>query len=302
LTTYNNDSELLVRSYNKKKLGRLQKRRKVRRAKIFLNRLRVVARLASYVFIVWAFWQVIHLRSWYLDENIFTVYPNPNLEIEGNSIVSVEQAIEKLSEIRLPKKPLYLVDTALIEKKLLELTPVKKVVIRRYWLPARLRVVIDERTPVVSIAPTLKSEPIAVFTKDGLEENYTVKIIEREFLPISEGFRTYKIITYDDYKMWKPGQISYIEELSRRLEIMSGDTLVYLDMRNPDDIYAQMEHVRLRIGGLKGKEVFRRIEKLAAVIPEAIKIKEKINYIDLRWHNVSIKLKKKETETLQISL
>ncbi len=293
MTTCGNDKELLVRSYNKKKLNRLRKRRKARRLKIFFARLRVLARLGSYVFIVWAFLQVTNLPFWYLDKNVFSVYPNAHLELEGHNIVSSEQIMEKLSEITLPEKPLYLVDTAPIEKKLLELTPVKKVIVRRYWLPARLRVVVDERTPVVSIVPTVKAEPIAVFTKDGNKESYSVKILEREFLPIPEFFFTYKVITYDDYKKWKPAQIPYLENLAMYLESATGDKLVYLDIRNPDDAYAQMKNVRLRIGGLKGKEVFQRIEKVSSVIPEAMKIKDDINYIDLRWNNVSIKLKKK---------
>lgn len=53
-----------------------------------------------------------------------------------------------------------------------------------------------------------------------------------------------------------------------------------------------MENIRLRIGGLKGKEIFQRIQKVSSVIPEAMKLKDNISYIDLRWSNVSIKLKK----------
>lgn len=283
------NKELAIRSYNKKRLNRLKKRRNIRKLKILLSRLRALARLVSYVFIIWAFLQFTNLSLWYLDRNIFATYPSNHLELEGYNIVSTEQLMEQLKDITLPEKPLYLVDTSPIEKKLEELPPVKKVVVRRYWLPARLRIVVDERTPVISIIPTPKAEPIAIFTRDGNE----VKVLEREYLPIPEFFPTYRIITYDDYKKWKPAQIPYIEKLALYLESATGDRLEYLDIRNPDDVYAQMKNVRLRIGGLKGKEAFERIEKVSSVIPEAMKIQDDINYIDLRWHNVSIKLKKK---------
>ncbi len=283
------NNEPTVKSHNKRKLGRLRKRRKIRKLKIILARLRVFARLASYVLIIWAFLKIINLPYWYLDKNIFTSYPAKNLELEGHDIVSDEQVIEVLRDISLPEKPLYLIDTTPIEKKLLEMTPVKKVFVRRYWLPARLRIVIDERTPVISIVPTPKANPVAIFTKD----DNTVKILGEKYLPLPDFLPTYRVITYDDYKKWKPAQIPYIEQLAIYLEGATGDKLVYLDIRNPDDVYAQMGNVRLRIGGLKGKEVFDRIKKVAAVIPEALKIKDNINYIDLRWDNVSIKLKKK---------
>lgn len=280
--------DLAVRSYNKKKLNHLKKRRKLRRLKILLARLRVLARIASYVLIIWAFLKITTLPYWYLNENIFTSYPNKYLELEGYNIVSTKQILNKLQEIDLPEKPLYLVDTKPIEQKLKELVPVKKVFIRRYWLPARLRIVVDERTPVLSIAPSQKVDPIAVFTRDSNE----IQILEKEYLPLPKEIGTYKVITYDDYKQWKPHLIPYIEEIAVYLENATNDRLVYLDIRNPDDVYAQMENIKLRLGGIKGKEIFKRIAKVSSVIPKAMNMKEKISYIDLRWDYVSIKLKK----------
>lgn len=284
--------KLIAKSHNKRKLGRLQKRRKIRKLKIILNRIRICAKLAFYAFIVWAFIQITTLSSWYLDENIFSMYPNSQLEIEGNRIISTQQIMDNLKKVNLPQKPLYLIDTTPIETRLLQMAPAKKAVARRYWLPARLRIVIDERTPVISILPSPKAEPVAVFTRD----DDTIKVLEGKFLPIPDNFPTYKVITFDEYKKWKPAIVPYLEKLAIYLESMTGDKLVYLDIRNPDDVFAQMQNIRLRIGGVKGKEVFSRIEKVSSVIPEAMKIKDSINYIDLRWNNISIKLKKTKTE------
>lgn len=285
-----NSDDLAVKSYNRRKLNRLKRRRKMRRLKILLARLRILGRLAFYVIIIWGVFKAANLPFWYLDKNIFHSYPSQYLELEGYNIVSAKQVMKKLKEIELPQKPLYLINTKPIEEKLEEMPPIKRIFIRRYWLPARLRVVIDERTPVISIAPNSEVDPIAVFTLDG----HKVKILEKKYLPLPEEMETYRIITYDDYKTWKPAQIPYIQRLAMYLESATGDKLEYLDIRNPDDVYAQLKNVRLRLGGLKGNEIFERIQKVSSVIPEAMKIKDNINYIDLRWHNVSIKLKKNE--------
>lgn len=284
--------KIAVKSHHKRKLNRLQKRRKIRKTKIILTRIRVLAKLAFYVLIIWSFIKITTLPSWYLNDNIFAVYPNKQLEIEGNRIISTQQITSSLKKIQLPQTPLYLIDTTPIEERLLKMAPVKKIVARRYWMPARLRIVIDERTPVISILPSSKAEPIAVFTHDEEE----VRVLEGKYLPVPDTYHTYKVITYDEYKKWKPTLIPYLENLSMYLENMTGDKLVYLDIRNPDDVFAQMQSIRLRIGGMKGKEVFSRIDKVSSVIPEAMKIKDSINYIDLRWNNISIKLKKTKTE------
>ena len=119
MNTITPDSDdLAIKSYNKKNLNRLKKRRKIRRLKILLARLRILARIASYVLLIWGFLKITGLPCWYLNENIFVSYPGKYLEIEGYNIVSTNQIIKKLQEITLPKKPLYLIDTSLIEKNL----------------------------------------------------------------------------------------------------------------------------------------------------------------------------------------
>ncbi len=158
-----------------------------------MARSRFFARIISIGLLCWLLWIIIHLHQWYLNKNIFTLYPNDYLEIEGNNIVSARQILSKLKTLKLPDKPVYLINTKPIEDRILQLTPVKKVFIRRYWFPARLRIVLDERTPVLSITPTPKVAPIAVFTND----NGVLKIINNEFLPLPASKETYKIITYE---------------------------------------------------------------------------------------------------------
>jgi len=189
----------------------------------------------------------------------------------------------------MPDKPVYLINTKSIENKILELTAVKKVFIRRYWFPARLKIIIDERTPVLSITPTPKVSPIAVFTND----DGVVKILGRDYLPLPPSKETYKIVTYDQFPLWKPNQVQYITQFANYVETATSEKLEYIDIRNPDDVFIQLRDIRLKIGRINGSTTFANVDKIRSVLPEALKIKEDIEYIDLRWDNVSIKLKNK---------
>ena len=279
----------ILNSYNKRKIYQLKKRRDLRKAKIFISRLRFFARIASIVLLAWSFFIVTDLPQWYLSKDTFKSYPNDFLEIEGNSIISNKQIMDKLKTIYLPDEPIYMTNTKLIEEKLLELPPLKKVFIRRYWFPARLRIVFAERTPVLSIAPTPKVEPIAVFTDDKGD----IKIINKEFLPLPSSKKTYKIITYDNFKNWKNSQVQYIEKFSSHIENSTGQKLLYIDIRNPDDVFIQLEDIRLRIGRIHGNSTFENIEKVRSVLPKTMEMKDDIKYLDLRWDDISIKLKEK---------
>jgi len=278
-----------VDSYNKRKLGQFKKRRQLRKTKIVRENIRFWARIFSVIFLVWVFSIIVKLPQWYLNKNIFISYPNKYLEIEGNKIVSSKQILLKLKNLKIPDKPVYLVNTKPIEKKILELTPVKKVFVRRYWFPARLRIVLDERTPVLSIAPTPKVKPIAVFTND----NGIIKILGKDYLPLDPSKETYKVLTYAPFTLWKPSQVQYLAKFAFYIENATNQKLEYLDIRNPDDVFVQLKDVKLRIGGINGSSIFSNIDKVIPVLPEALKTKDDFDYIDLRWDNVSIKLKDK---------
>lgn len=280
----------IINSYNKRKLGQLKKRRNLRKTKILVARFRFFARIISIGLLFWFLVIIAHLPQWYLNKDIFKSYPNNYLEIEGNKIVSAKQIVSRLKNVQIPDKSIYLLKTTDIEKKILELIPVKKVFIRRYWFPARLRIVVDERTPVLSIAPTPKVDPIAVFTND----DGVIKILDKEYLPLSPLKETYKIITYDQFSLWKPNLIQYITKFAFYIENSIGQKLEYIDIRNPDDVFIQLKEVKLRIGRINGSTTFSNIDKVLSVLPEALKIKDQIEYIDLRWDNVSIKLKDKK--------
>lgn len=285
----------IVSNYNKRKLDQFEKRRQLRKTKIFMENIKFCSRWIVRGLLCLCLWIVVQLPQWHLNKNIFVSYPNKYVEIEGNKIVSAGQIFAKLKNVKLPNLPVYLVNTKPVENKILELSPVKKVFIRRYWFPARLRIVLDERTPVLSITPTPKIEPIAVFTND----DGVIKILGKEYLPMPSSKETYKIITYDQFSLWKPKLIKYLTDLAFYIETSSNEKLEYIDLRNPDDVFIQLKDVKLRIGQISGSTTFSNVVKVIPVLPEALKTKNEIEYIDLRWDNVSIKLKDKEKKQEQ---
>lgn len=273
--------------HHQRKLHFLRKRRKLRRLQITLIRMRAFLRIAATIIILFVLIKIVNLPYWYLSQDVFNFYPNHSLEIAGNEIVTTKQVMAKLRPLNLPKKQIFLLNTNTIEKSLLQLTPIKKIYIRRFWFPARLKIVINERTPVLAVSPSPKVKPIAVFTNDDV-------IIDRSFLPLPASKPYYHVLTYTDYRKWSPNHVNYLVYLSKLIEVASGEKLIFIDLRNPDDVFVQLTDVRLRLGGLN-KTVFKRSKRVSSVLTEAIKIKDDIDYIDLRWNNsVSIKLKNKE--------
>jgi len=275
--------------HHQRKLRYLKQRRKFRKLQITLIRMRAFLRVVATIIILFVMIKIVDLPQWYLNQNVFNFYPNHSLEIAGNEIVTTKQIMAQLRPLNLPKKQIYLLDTKMIEKSLLRLTPIKKVYIRRFWFPARLKIVINERVPVLAVSPAPKVNPVAVFTDDDT-------IINGSFLPLPDSKPYYLVLTYTDYRKWSYNHVDYLVYLSKLIESASNQKLIYLDLRNPDDVFIQLKDVRLRIGGLN-KTVFKRSKRISSVLSEAIKIKDDIDYIDLRWNNsVSIKLKNKEKE------
>lgn len=279
-----NDDDMPGLNHHKRRLHYLKQRRKLRKLRISLIRLRSSLRFFMTVAIFILLIKIISFPQWYLDKNVFKYYPNNSLEIVGNEVVATMQIMDELQKINLPNKQVFLISTKEIEKKLLKMSPVKKVYIRRFWFPARLKIVINEREPVLGVSPSPKVPAVAIFTSDNT-------IIGKKFLPLPKSKPYYKVLTYTDYRKWSSNHVNYLIYLAKLIEAASTDKIVFIDIRNPDDVFIQLKNTRLRIGELN-KTVFNRTKRIGSVYSAAIKLKNEIEYIDLRWNNpVYIKLK-----------
>ena len=193
--------------------------RRVRKTQIWLNRLRILLRLLIVILLIWGGYEALRLPQWYMDKSAFNNAENKSLEIMNNKIVPSYKILAELRRAKVPTVPIYMFETDEIKKNILHLDPVEDVFIRRFWFPARLQVIIQERVPVITIAPDVNVEPIAFFSRDG-------KLIGRDYLPLDKSYKTVRVLSYgvrgDDYGKWDINKIKSIENMSKAEKSKNG--------------------------------------------------------------------------------
>lgn len=273
-------------AHQKRQMEYFKKRRKLSHIKIFISRMRIFLRLCAIAFLGLCFIYLAKHHGWYLPKNSFDTYPNEHLQFEGNIITPNMSLLQAIRKVKIPDKPVYRMDTAKFEKEIKKISSVKHVYVKRFAFPASLKIVIEEKTPVVSIAPNETVPPLAVFADDGT-------LIGREFLPACHNLPTYKVLTYEDYFQWNKKQIEYLQFLAKTAEMYSNEKVEYIDLRNPDDVRIKLQTVAVRLGQLN-RNVFKRLKKISAILPQTANLNNQIDYVDLRWEDSAyIKLKNK---------
>ena len=268
-----------------RKMNYFKKKRAQNRLRNTINRTHTILKIFSILFILWLCSRLMVTELWYLPPNLFDQYPSKNLRIIGNKITPNAKIISALKQIPYDRKPLYLINTVPYEDEVEKLSPVKKAFVRRYWLPARLEVTIEEEVPILTFAPAPNAPEVDAITAEG-------KIITKEYLPIKTNIqKTYKVLTYDDYKKWSKKEIVSVRILAERIEDYSQEKLLYLDLRNKNDVFAQLETIKIRIGELNST-LKERIERLPSIMPQMEYLKDETEYVDIRWDNTTY-LKKK---------
>jgi len=262
---------------------RKRRERHVRKGRIKQYRSRFLGRFFISVLILLGFYYSFHMKGFYLDDNSFNKVNNSNIEIINNKIVPTRAIVLLLRDIEVSKKPIFMVKTNNIKKEIMTLAPVENVYIRRYAFPARLLIIIRERTPIITIAPDVKANPVAFFTSDG-------KLIGRDFLPLDKSYKTTLVLSYgnkkDDYHDWDLDKIKKIQKIVRYVETYSKEQVEYVDFRNPDDVFIKIKSVNIRLGKIDNT-IFKRIERIPSVLPQVKDVKTKIRYLDLSWEKVN---------------
>ncbi len=256
-----------------------QKQRELRSRKIMLSRLRKFLRFILIILLIWGTYRLYNCKHWYLNSAVFNTVENSALKITGNNITPSYKILHELRKVDCLKTPIFLLETKELEKNVESLVPIKKVYIRRYWWPARLEIQVDERIPILTIAPSEDVQPIAFFAQGGV-------LIGRDYLPLNPKYKTYLILTYgtrgDDYRNWDEEKVSKIEKLARLVEINSGEKIEYLDFRDPKDIYIKLQTTNLRLGEFNSTAQ-KRIKAIAPILGQVKKMDKPVKYIDLRW-------------------
>lgn len=268
------------RRYQQKKM-----QRKVRRSKRRLNQLRALWKFFILIVVISLCYMLLKMPQWRLHKNAFDSINSPALEIVNNKIVPTQKILSALRRNQVPMQPIFLVKTDNIKASIKHLEPVQDVYIRRFWFPARLKIIVIERTPALTISPDIDVQPIAFFSSDG-------KLIGRDYMPLSPEFKTVKIITYgvgDDYRNWDKTKVNNFKKLAMMVEASSGEQIEYIDYRDPKDVYIKIPTVNIRIGSFN-PGVYDKIQRLGTLVPQVKMLNKKIKYLDLRWDSNFIKL------------
>lgn len=260
------------------KIGKLKRRVAFARKRI--RQFRMLIRVCMIFGIIAVCYYALNLRSWYLNPNDI-VNLNPNVvKIEGNVITPTQKISDLIRTVEIPHEQIFKLSTKELENNISELQSVKKAYIRRFFFPARIIVFVDEVTPVFVIAPNENSMPISAITKEG-------KFVGREYMPIPTKYKTVKILSYgneDNYEKWDKKRIDEILKFIKTVEVYSKQKVLYLDFRDMNDIYVQLDKHLLRLGRFD-ETIKDRIKWIPTILPQTQDLTKKVKYIDLRWSN-----------------
>lgn len=225
-------------------------------------------------------YKLLTLQMWYYPNDIFKTVKNKNFAIMGAYITPNEKVLSVMKNFQIPKVPLYMLDVKAFEDKIAEIETVKSVHVRRYWFPARLQVVIEDKKPVLVIFPDENSKPAAFFVEDGT-------LLSADLLPKDVKKYPLKIITTgsdpkDNFVKWKIERINSLLDLCKKAEEYSGSEVEYIDIRNPNDVYIKISPVLIRLGEMN-ESAYTRLGTIRTILPNLNKINKKIKYVDLRW-------------------
>lgn len=281
---YEDEDEQKISPYTtQRRMQKNQMERKIRQSQMWLRRFQIFARFVIIIMMILVGYKLLRVHQWYLDKDVFNSLSNPYLEISNNKIVPSYKILAALRRTDIPHKPIYRLQTDEIKHNILQLEPVEDVFIRRFWFPARLQIIVEERVPILTISPSLDVAPIAFFARGG-------KLIGRDYMPLDKSFKTILVLTYgtkgDDYRSWKSDKVKLIEKLAKAVEENSHEKVQYIDLRTPGDVYVKVKTANIRLGELDDT-VFERIGRIPSILPQVKMLDKKIKYIDLRWKDAN---------------
>lgn len=267
--------------YQKRRLKVNKIKRQINSTRCNLQRFRVILSLIMIACIIYLGIKIVKLPQWYIDMNKLNAADPVVLNIQGNKITPSYKIIDSIRQTQLPYTQIFRLETKELEENISQLQTVKKVYVRRYWFPARLNIILDERTPVFLLVPNLESEPRCALTTDGI-------VLDHDYLPFDSSIKTKKLLTYGVRdgvdETWDKKKVEDLLKLIKAFEIYSNQEVQYIDIRNQKDVYIMLKEYLIRLGEINDS-TFDRARLIASILPEAKKINQKIKYIDLRWED-----------------
>ncbi len=165
-----NHSEHIVQDIQtiaKHSVKRKQKERQLRKQRKKLKKLRAYAKFVIFALLILGMYEFVKLPQWYLSSDAFSKPDTEAVKILNNEILTQNIIYDSLKNVSVPNVPIFLMSVNSIKHELFKIPVVKKVYVRRYGFPARIQIIIRERTPIAVVKSSLNSLPMAFATADG---------------------------------------------------------------------------------------------------------------------------------------
>ena len=280
----NDDDKKISRYQPDHRRKQKQLERKIKKSNHKVRMLLVLSRIFLFVLLFAICFYGVRLKYWRLNPKAFSSLGNTSIKIENNYIATSDRILKAVQENPVPTCPIFFMDTSGIKESIMKIPIIQNVYIKRFWMPARIEILVQEREPAITIAPNENVPPIAFYTKDG-------RLIGRAYLPLNPCFKTVKVLTYGTYagagKM-DAEKIKFITTIARDIENASKEPVQYIDWRNPDDIYVQIPTVKIKLGSISlatYPDTLKKINGLPSILPKVKILNKKVKYLDLRWQN-----------------
>ncbi len=265
--------------YQKRRLKVNKIKRMINANRRHLQSIRVFLSLIMIVGLIYLSYTILKLPQWYIPTAKLQTADKSVFVVRGNRITSEYKIYDMIRQTNLNYVQMFRLRTTELEKNIEQLQTVKKAYIRRYWFPARIYIVIEERTPAFLLAPNLDSVPNSALTTDGV-------LIEHDYLPFNSSVKAKKLLTYGVRngvdEVWNKEKVELLLNTVRAIETYSSQEVQYVDIRNEKDVYIMIQEYLIRFGEINESSL-NRAKYIASILPEARKIQQKIKYIDLRW-------------------
>lgn len=270
-----------------------QIQRKIRKKRKRINRLKAFLRFIIVLSLIFISYKFVQLSGWYLPKDTFKNPEKGRVEIIDNKLIPTYLINKNLSNISIPKIPIFMMSIHPIQKELYKIPVIKNVYIRRYGFPARVQIIINERIPQAIIKTNLNNPPIAFYTTDYVlvtNKQYMTNI--KDYSPILTILTNPKNL----YKELSVKKFQEIEKIVKEVETYSNQRVEYIDIRKPNDVYVKIKTTSIRLGTLDST-VFERIKRIYTILPQITEVDSHIQYIDLSWDKVNyLKLKKQKQD------
>lgn len=261
-----------------------QREREIRKGQKKQSFMKSLMRFLTCVGIVAGIYYFSIMPGWYLSPDAFVKSDPSIIQIINNKITKTPKIQNILKDLKVPNVPIFLAPLNELKEKLLALPSIEEVYVRRYAFPARVLIIVREATPIISISPDAKVKPVAAFTKNAQ------LITGNDYLPLPDEYKTILVLSYgnkgDDYTKWDLAKIKEIEKIAKYVETFSRESVEYIDLRNPKDIYVKVETAPIRLGQIDSG-LYDRIRRIPSILPQVKQVKGKVKYIDLSWEKVN---------------